>query len=85
MFVPEAKSVLGAGVDLLGNSDRGLLILAETWDLVILAYNFGGVPPWLNLDSAGLHGTGRGADRDGKTGVLAQDGLVGDDRGHGDV
>lgn len=82
MFVIAAESVLGVAVDLLGYSDRGLLILAETRALVILAVGFGEHPAWLDLGSAGPWS---GADRDGKIGVLARHGLVGEDPRHGDV
>lgn len=83
MSVLAAKSILGVGADLLGYSDRGLLILAEAWDLMVLAVGFGH-PPWLHVDSDGLDGPGRRADRD-RNESLAQDGLVRDDPGHGDV
>lgn len=85
MFVSAAETVLGAGVGLLGHSDNGLLILVERRDLMTLAFGFGGLPPWLNFDSTGLHIPGREPDRDGKIGELARDGLVRDDCGDGAI
>lgn len=66
MLETAAESVVGVNVDLLGYSDKGLLILAETRALLTLTVGFRAYAPRLSLESVKLHGPGRGADRDGK-------------------